>query len=198
MPDPGSPGELAADIERHLALEPVLAGPPSAAYRLGKLVRRHRVGVTAAAVVALALLLGLVGTLAGVRRAEREARSAMRATEMLASAFLVLDPTGSSGPAGLVPGILERGARMVDRELTDQPQLQARVLAAMGQVHYGLGHYSEARLRLDRALALQRRDLQRNIDEMLSSLTTAGWVDGWPSSSRGPTASSRSSATRRR
>ena len=34
---------LARDIERHLSDEPVLARPPSVAYRLKKLVRKHRV-----------------------------------------------------------------------------------------------------------------------------------------------------------
>ena len=40
---------LALDIRRHLNDEPVLAGPPGATYRSGKFVRRHRVGVAAAA-----------------------------------------------------------------------------------------------------------------------------------------------------
>jgi serine/threonine-protein kinase len=37
-----TPSGLAADIERHLADEPVLAGPPGAAYRLRKFARRHK------------------------------------------------------------------------------------------------------------------------------------------------------------
>jgi len=39
---------LAADIERYLAGEPVLAHPPSAAYRLGKFAHRHRGAIAAA------------------------------------------------------------------------------------------------------------------------------------------------------
>jgi serine/threonine protein kinase len=39
----GSPFELAADIGRYWRNEPVLAGPPSASYRVQKFVRRHRV-----------------------------------------------------------------------------------------------------------------------------------------------------------
>jgi WD40 repeat protein len=49
--------ELAMDIERHLGDEPVLAGPPSAGYRLRKFVRRNRVGVMTASLVAAALLV---------------------------------------------------------------------------------------------------------------------------------------------
>src|SRR6185436_16898308 len=41
---------LAHDIERHLKNEPVLAGPPGAAYLVGKFVRRHKAGVVAAAI----------------------------------------------------------------------------------------------------------------------------------------------------
>ncbi|MCA8975891.1 MAG: SUMF1/EgtB/PvdO family nonheme iron enzyme [Planctomycetes bacterium] len=59
----GSAAELAADLERYLRREPVLAGPPTIAYRLRKLLQRHRLPVTAAAIVLLcafaALWLGL-------------------------------------------------------------------------------------------------------------------------------------------
>jgi non-specific serine/threonine protein kinase/serine/threonine-protein kinase len=52
----GSPMELAADVQRHLKHEPVLAGPPSAAYRARKYVRRHRFGVSVAGLAVLALI----------------------------------------------------------------------------------------------------------------------------------------------
>ena len=45
---------FAADILRHLAYEPVLAAPPSRAYRLRKFVRKHRGAVIAASLVLLA------------------------------------------------------------------------------------------------------------------------------------------------
>ena len=51
--------ELADDLGRHLALEPVLAGPPGAGYRVRKLVRKHRAFVAAAAAVFGALVAGL-------------------------------------------------------------------------------------------------------------------------------------------
>ncbi|HPF69850.1 MAG TPA: serine/threonine-protein kinase, partial [Candidatus Krumholzibacteria bacterium] len=41
----GSPAELAQDVQRHLDDQPVSAGPPTARYRMGKFVRRHRTGV---------------------------------------------------------------------------------------------------------------------------------------------------------
>ncbi len=53
---------FAADILRYLADEPVLAAPPSRAYRLRKFVRKHRGAVIAASLVLLALLGGIAGT----------------------------------------------------------------------------------------------------------------------------------------
>jgi serine/threonine protein kinase/Tfp pilus assembly protein PilF len=52
----GSPADLAADVERHLKYQPVLAGPPSTAYRAGKFIRRHRFGVAVGTVAVLALV----------------------------------------------------------------------------------------------------------------------------------------------
>ncbi len=58
----GTARELAADLGNHLAHRPVSAGPPSGFYLVRKFVRRHRVQVTAAALVLLSLLAGLFGT----------------------------------------------------------------------------------------------------------------------------------------
>jgi serine/threonine protein kinase/tetratricopeptide (TPR) repeat protein len=51
---------LAMDIRRYLSGEAVLAAPPSAAYRMRKFVRRHRVMVAGASAVSAALLLGAI------------------------------------------------------------------------------------------------------------------------------------------
>ncbi len=55
---------FAADILRHLAHEPVVAAPPSRAYRLRKFVRKHRGAVIAASLVLLTLLGGLAAVAA--------------------------------------------------------------------------------------------------------------------------------------
>jgi len=53
---------FANDIQRHLNDEPVVACPPSAGYRFRKFVRRNKGLLVTVSVVALALVLGLVGT----------------------------------------------------------------------------------------------------------------------------------------
>jgi hypothetical protein len=64
---------FAMDIRRHLSNEPVIARPPSRAYRLQKLVRRNKVVFVAAATVSAALIAGL-GTSTWLLLKEREAR----------------------------------------------------------------------------------------------------------------------------
>jgi WD40 repeat protein/serine/threonine protein kinase len=66
---------LATDIQRHLRNEPVVARPPTQFYRLQKIVRRHRLGFSAASVVILVLIAAVfVSTQLALRarRAERE------------------------------------------------------------------------------------------------------------------------------
>jgi serine/threonine protein kinase/tetratricopeptide (TPR) repeat protein len=66
---------LALEIQRFLADEPVLAGPPSAVYRLRKFVRRNKGPVLAASVVVLTLVGGIVGTTIGLLRAQAAQRA---------------------------------------------------------------------------------------------------------------------------
>jgi len=70
---------LAADLKRHLNNEPVVARPPSTAYRFQKTFRRNKLVFAAGTAVFAALLLGLVvSTLQSVRatRAKGEALAA--------------------------------------------------------------------------------------------------------------------------
>ena len=91
--------DLAADLRRWLAHEPILARPPSALYHLGKFARRHKALVGGVAATVAALFLGLVGTmLFAVREAyqrgqaeqtpsRRSTRSARRSSRRTAPAW---------------------------------------------------------------------------------------------------------------
>ena len=67
-----SASEFAADIGRHLASEPVLAGAPDLGYRIRKFVRRNKGLVAAGSAVAAALLIGAVVSFALYLKASRE------------------------------------------------------------------------------------------------------------------------------
>jgi serine/threonine protein kinase len=63
---------FAMDVQRYLAGEAVLAHPPSASYRLKKVVRRYKGQVIAASLVLLALIAGLAASLWQMDLANRE------------------------------------------------------------------------------------------------------------------------------
>ncbi len=71
-----SASSLAADVQRYLNQEPVLARPPSLAYRMSKFVRKNRTLAASVAGVAVAILLGLAGTSYGMVWAFQEKKIA--------------------------------------------------------------------------------------------------------------------------
>ena len=77
----GTVSEFAADLQRFLGDEPVEARPPSRVYLVRKFVRRNRLMVSAAAMVALAIIVG--GIFSSVM-AWREAKANQRAQEAVA------------------------------------------------------------------------------------------------------------------
>ncbi|MFH1176150.1 MAG: protein kinase, partial [Acidobacteriota bacterium] len=93
----GSVDQLADDIRRYLAGLPVAARKDTFTYRAGKFLRRHRAGVAAAALVVVAVVVGVSATVWQARVAERErARAERRYQDLrkLASSLLFeLDAT---------------------------------------------------------------------------------------------------------
>jgi len=153
---------LAMDIKRYLADMPVLAGPPSRAYLVRKFVKRHRTGVLAGAFVALAVVLGTIGTTVGLIRAVRaerqatvEAATATQVSDFLVDLFEVSDPDRARGNTITAREILDTGAARIDTELADQPETQARLMNTIGTVYRKLGLYEEAGPQLQRALDLR-------------------------------------------
>jgi eukaryotic-like serine/threonine-protein kinase len=158
-----SASALAEDVRRHLADEPVSAGPPSRRYRVRKFVRRHRTGVLAGGVALAAILLGIAGTTTGMiravnaeRRARLEAETARQVSGFLVGLFEVSDPDQARGNTITAREILDAGSERIGRELAGQPLTQARLLGTMGTVYRKLGLFEEAEPKLRRALELRR------------------------------------------
>jgi len=105
-----SASELADDLRRHLAYEPVLAGRPGALYRARKFVRRHRAGVAAGTLVTAGLIAGVIGIVSGRIEAEDSAADA-RASARRAETALVELRLASA------PGMLELLKREADGPL---------------------------------------------------------------------------------
>jgi tetratricopeptide (TPR) repeat protein len=185
-----SASELAADVLRHERHEPVVAGPQSAGYRVGKFVRRHRAGVAFAGVLVF-LLAGFAVTM-GVQarriasernraneeadRANSEAQAAGEVTEFLVGLFEVSDPREARGNTITAREILDRGSAKIERELLEVPLLRARMFDTMGRVYQNLGLNVQAEDKLQKALALRRNELPVKHPDVAKSLGRLGWL----------------------
>jgi serine/threonine-protein kinase len=179
-----SAADLGADLRRFLRHEPVEASPPSAKYRMGKFVRRHRVAVSAAALLILALMAGILGTTAGIVRARRaeasariEAATAERYSNFLVDMFEAAAPEQSKGREIGAREILQSGAARIRKELPGEPLLQTRLLATIGWVYTRLGLYPDARPTLDQAVALARGQGDRGKLDLARALVRRGQTE---------------------
>ena len=155
---------LGLDIQRFLAGEPVAAAPPSATYRLRKLAARHKGPVIAAVAVAVALVVGLAGTIwqAGVAARERDAArsEAARATalnDFMAQMLTAADPAAQGNREVTVAEVLERASTAAEENLRNQPAAEADARTLLGNTFQSLGKVDEAVAELERALALRRQ-----------------------------------------
>ncbi|HKB04228.1 MAG TPA: hypothetical protein VKD90_18535, partial [Gemmataceae bacterium] len=125
---------LAVDVQRHLADEPVLAGPPSALYRFRKFARRNRGAVIAAGLVLLALVAGVGGTTWQALQATRERDAKQRALVQarLLSAELAYDKGQLLGEQGDADLALLWLARSLELAPPDAVPLQAAIRSGLG------------------------------------------------------------------
>jgi serine/threonine protein kinase len=134
---------LASDLKRHLNNEPVLARPPSAAYKFQKAFRRNQLAFLAGATVAAALLLGIiVSTWQAVRakRAEALALQSRSDAEKLSN-FMLDDFYAELEPSGQ----LETVAQLARQALAYYDSLPALLRTAESDRHRAL---AQARLAL--------------------------------------------------
>jgi len=167
-----SAGDLARDLERYLRDEPVAAGPPSAAYRLRKLARRHRAALAVSAVVVAAVLGGLGLSIAGFVAANRargqaetnalRARQAADKAEAI-NAFLLdmlatADPMHRNERNVTVREVLDEAARKVSQgQMDGQAEAAAAIRTTIGRAYRGLALYGPAGEQLRDALARYER-----------------------------------------
>jgi serine/threonine protein kinase/tetratricopeptide (TPR) repeat protein len=171
-------GDLAADVQRFLLDEPVLARPPSRAYLVGKVVRRHRGAIAALGSVVLALVVGVAVAMHGLARAREERDQAVKArdaesrqlaqantarakarqvNDLMRDLFVSVNRRRTGDERGL-PGALRDGAGKVDAGvLADQPEVEAAVRTTLGNIYTSHRFHIEAESQLRQALAIRRR-----------------------------------------
>nr|WP_307774121.1 serine/threonine-protein kinase [Luteimonas salinisoli] len=163
---------MAEDLRRWRGRHPIRARPQSLRYRAGRFAARHRLGVTAAALLALTLAAGIAGTLWQAQQARQQAALAQAAQQRTAQAlarsnairdflFELFRTTAPGQPREQLPTTAELLAAAVEQlpeRFRDDPETEAEFLDAIAEVYYqrDLPEHVELRRRLLQLRAPQR------------------------------------------
>ncbi len=147
--------QLSEDIRRHLVGLPVLAAPDRLGYRVGKLLRRHRVAAAASLLVFLSLVAGILVATWQARRATLAGGRADQTLDFMLNLISQADPH-QSGRADLsLKETLDRSLERIDRELGDRPGVRAAVLDTLGRAYSSHGDHTRGESLLQEALSLR-------------------------------------------
>lgn len=163
-----SASQLAEDIYRYLHELPVVARKDTVGYRTSKFLRRHLLGVSAASVVAVAVLGALVLTSweARVARAERDrARDEKNKAEaidqflqqMLNRANPLLRRSAVSGEVTIAEALDEAATLLQNGRFSGQPSLRADLEEIIARSYNSQGKYALAAEHLRTAFELHRQ-----------------------------------------
>jgi len=178
-----SAADLAADIRRFLANQPINARPPSAMYQLRKFARRNRALVAGVAAVFVVLLAGaVVSAWQAVRAtqgwalAQRETQKARAAMEFLRDALASADPAaGPARPDLTVRELLDRAAARVDAgDLADRPEIELATRMTIGNAYRGLADLDAAQAQLRRAVEIGRSVYPSGHEDLAWALNKLG------------------------
>lgn len=189
----GSASDIARDIERHLACEPVSAASPGLMYRTRKFLRRNRIWASATSLALVALVVGTLGLVSADRARRNEASlrrqaalkeqiadyqkkaaaeerrvaavqrelAEAKANEALRVATLLEGIVGGASPRVgkrvdfTARQQLDEFAESLGGELTDHPEIEARLRRTIGRAYLDLIEISLAGAQLKRAKELR-------------------------------------------
>jgi eukaryotic-like serine/threonine-protein kinase len=175
--------QLSNDLTRYVQYHPVLAGKDSILHRAKKFTSRNRWTVSVSAAIVLMVLSFSVITFvqskaiqARAIEAEQQRDRAEQVSSFLTNLFNSVNPDEAENNALSAIDLLHRGAKRVDNELADQPELQASLYLVISDVYEKLGMF-------DAGLSLAEKAYQINIElygdvhpETARSLNAIGWL----------------------
>ena len=161
--------------------------------------RRHRRLLTLAAAASVGFLLmaglavfALIARAEAVRQrdvARQQTLAATRTTDFVKGLFQVSDPSESKGQSVTALEVLDRGAREIQGQLDDEPDVKAELISTLSEVYMGLGsfHRADALIRNSLSLKVARQEtrarqlgvlassgaLQADYDSALANFTRA-------------------------
>ncbi|MEO8673471.1 MAG: serine/threonine-protein kinase [Tahibacter sp.] len=138
---------LATDLGAWLEHRPVSARRGSRRYRMGKFLRRQRVGLALAASFTAALLLFSITSLNLARNAQiaaeearNEALRAQHVQDFVLGMFRGEENGLAHGKANSAEDLIARALTTARREFAEQPDALIPLLTALGEIERSLGH----------------------------------------------------------
>jgi tetratricopeptide (TPR) repeat protein/predicted Ser/Thr protein kinase len=183
-----SAAELAADLERHLADQPIAARPPSSVYQLRKFARRNKALVGAIAMVFIVLAAAsVVSTTFAVQAlrsrddaveakldaenaevaeieqrqlAEKRLKIAEAVNDFLNDDLLAqANPTNTSDREITLRQVLDTASEKIEDRFADSPLVRATIRITLARTYNSLGLYDEARHHVREAIPVLTAEL---------------------------------------
>ena len=147
---------LSEDIRRYGEGLPVSARRDTLRYRAGKFVQRNKVGVAAATLIVLALVVGLGAALWQAHRARLAQQQTQRLNEFLQKILRSASPD-QLGKNVKVTDVLDATARTVDQDLANDSESLLQAHLTLARTYGVLNLLGEATTQFRAALALARQ-----------------------------------------
>ena len=155
----GSVEQLAEDVRRHLTGLPIMARKDALGYRAARFVGRHAAAVAAAALLLVVLLVAVVAVAWQARvAAEERDRARVESAKTRQINVFLQDMLRSPDPVNQgrnvkVVDTLDRAARRLDVDRSENPEVEAAIRRALGVTYGSLGMYDTAESHLRAALS---------------------------------------------
>ncbi|HXV13574.1 MAG TPA: serine/threonine-protein kinase, partial [Candidatus Krumholzibacteria bacterium] len=154
----GSASELAADIQRFLDREPVVARPPTVGYRVRKYARRHRYLMAGATAVFVVLVAGLTATIWQAREARQRTRELEAIAARLVSHFYELsDYPGAMAAKQTLAELATQTLDDLTKRGGDDPSVRRQLASAYEGLGQLLGDNYSASLGQSAAAVVARK-----------------------------------------
>lgn len=155
-----SVAELAEDLRRQQAGEPVRAHPPTLRYRAAKFAVRYAGRLALAAVFIAGIAGAAIYSTLQAREARQQARRAERINDFMntmlgASNPLWINPLAKKGPNVTLLDVVNEMRGRIGEQFGDDPAVETKLRRTLGVAYGSVGKRAEAREQLELALHKQ-------------------------------------------
>ena len=163
---------LMQDLQRYQSFFPPHYVKTSWRSRARNRLKRNRIVISFAVVIASLTVFYLNSIFNERDIALAEAQKAEEVRTFLVDLFNISDPTVVPGDSLLARTILDEGARRLEIELSDQPEIKAEMMDIIGYIYYNLGLYDEAFPLVENAIELRTQLFGENNFDVTASMMT--------------------------